>query len=76
MGLLPDDRPASWYDPGRFWSGDHLELVAPFKLGGEIAVSVPESNEEPPEASPAADGPEARKRPRLRLPTRARRPPQ
>ena len=22
MGLLPDKRPASWYDPGRFWSGD------------------------------------------------------
>jgi hypothetical protein len=38
MGLLPNHRPASWYDPGRFWSGDHIELVAPFALGGEIAV--------------------------------------
>ena len=38
MGLLPGDRPASWYDPGRFWSGDHIELVAPFALGAEIAV--------------------------------------
>jgi hypothetical protein len=38
MGLLPDRRPASWYDPGRFWSGDHIELVAPFALGGEIPV--------------------------------------
>ena len=38
MGLLPKGRPASWYDPGRFWSGDHIELVAPFALGGEIAV--------------------------------------
>ena len=38
MGLLPSKRPASWYDPGRFWSGDHIELVPPFALGGEIAV--------------------------------------
>jgi hypothetical protein len=38
MGLLPQGRPASWYDPGRFWSGDRIELVAPFRLGGEIAV--------------------------------------
>jgi len=39
MGLLPDQRPASWYDPGRFWSGDQIELVPPFALGGEVAVS-------------------------------------
>ncbi len=38
MGLLPKHRPASWYDPGRFWSGDRIELVAPFALAGEIAV--------------------------------------
>jgi hypothetical protein len=38
MGLLPKRRPASWYDPGRFWSGDRVELVAPFALGREIAV--------------------------------------
>jgi hypothetical protein len=38
MGLLPDRRPASWYDPGRFWSGDRIELVPPFALAGEIAV--------------------------------------
>ena len=38
MGLLPSRRPASWYDAGRFWSGDRLELVAPFALGGEVAV--------------------------------------
>jgi hypothetical protein len=38
MGLLPSERPASWYDPGRFWSGDRLGLVEPFELGGEIAV--------------------------------------
>jgi hypothetical protein len=38
MGLLPDHRPASWYDPGKFWSGDAIELVPPFELGGEVAV--------------------------------------
>ena len=38
MGLLPRKRPASWYDPGRFWSGDRIELVPPFVLGGEVAV--------------------------------------
>jgi len=38
MGLLPSKRPASWYDPGRFWSGDRIALVPPFGLGGEIAV--------------------------------------
>jgi hypothetical protein len=25
-------------DPGRFWSGDRIELVAPFALAGEVAV--------------------------------------
>jgi hypothetical protein len=38
MALLPERRPASWYDPGRFWSGDRIDLVAPFALGGEIEV--------------------------------------
>jgi len=38
MGLLPGRRPASWYDPGRFWSGDRLGLVEPFELSGEIPV--------------------------------------
>jgi hypothetical protein len=40
MGLLPSDRPASWYDPGRFWSGDRLQLLKDAKLGDEIEVSV------------------------------------
>jgi hypothetical protein len=39
MGLLPRRRPASWYDPGRFWSGDRIELVPPFALTAEIAVA-------------------------------------
>lgn len=38
MGLLPRHRPAGWYDPGTFWSGDRLGLVPPFSLGGEIPV--------------------------------------
>ena len=38
MGLLPPRRPASWYDPGRFWSGDRIELVPPFALSGEVPV--------------------------------------
>jgi hypothetical protein len=38
MGILGDRRPASWYDPGTFWSGDEIELVPPYVLGGEIPV--------------------------------------
>jgi hypothetical protein len=38
MGLLPSRRPASWYDPGRFWSGDRIALVPPFALAGEVAI--------------------------------------
>jgi hypothetical protein len=44
MGLLAEIRPANWYDPGRFWSGDHLELLLGARLGEEITVlgAVPE----------------------------------
>ena len=38
MGLLPGRRRPSWYDPGRFWSGDDLALESGARLGGEIAV--------------------------------------
>jgi hypothetical protein len=38
MGLLAEGRPASWYDPGRFWSGDRIELTPPFRLAGEVPV--------------------------------------
>ena len=41
MGLLPEGRRPNWYDPGRFWSGDDLELAGGARLGGEIAVEVP-----------------------------------
>jgi hypothetical protein len=38
MGLLPKRRPISWYDPGKFWSGDELEMADGFSLGEEIAI--------------------------------------
>ena len=40
MGLLADDRPTNWYDPGSFWSGDELELVGDATLGPEVEVLV------------------------------------
>lgn len=40
MGLLDGTRPINWYDPGRFWSGDRLELSAGATLGEEIHVTV------------------------------------
>jgi hypothetical protein len=48
MGLLPAGRRPSWYDPGRFWSGDDLGLLAGARLGGEIAVDVPPAPRPPP----------------------------
>jgi hypothetical protein len=41
MGLLPGGHRHSWYDAGRFWSGDRLALSPGFRLGGEIAVRIP-----------------------------------
>lgn len=41
MGLLDADRPSNFYDPGRFWSGDELELRRGARLGAEVRVSVP-----------------------------------
>ena len=38
MGLLSGDRPTNFYDPGRFWSGDDLELLHGARLGLEIPV--------------------------------------
>lgn len=37
MGLLDGDRPPNWYDPGRFWSGDRLQLTGA-TLGPEIEI--------------------------------------
>ena len=41
MGLLPRGRRPNWYDAGRFWSGDDLELAGGAALGDEIAVRLP-----------------------------------
>ena len=42
MGLLDAKRPPNWYDPGKFWSGDRLQLVGA-ELGPEIDITdVPE----------------------------------
>ena len=41
MGLLPRGKQPNWYDPGRFWSGDDLELLNGYRLGEEISVSIP-----------------------------------
>ncbi|MDX6263052.1 MAG: hypothetical protein QOH84_4740 [Kribbellaceae bacterium] len=41
MGLLPSGKRINWYDPGRFWSGDDLDLIGGAKLGEEIAVDIP-----------------------------------
>jgi hypothetical protein len=38
MGLLDPRKPANWYDPGTFWSGDRLELQDGATLGAEIQV--------------------------------------
>ena len=38
MGLLDGARPTNYYDPGKFWSGDDLELLRGARLGEEIRV--------------------------------------
>jgi hypothetical protein len=40
MGLLDPRKPANWYDPGRFWSGNRLELRGG-TLGPEVPVTPP-----------------------------------
>jgi hypothetical protein len=41
MGLVDSDRPTNYYDPGKFWSGDDLELMRGARLGAEIRVLTP-----------------------------------
>lgn len=41
IGLLPENRPVNWYDPGRFWSGDRLDLIDDYAHGPEIEVTLP-----------------------------------
>ncbi len=40
MGLLAGGKRPNWYDPGRFWSGDDLDLLLGHRLGKEITVGV------------------------------------
>jgi hypothetical protein len=40
MGLLDATRPTNYYDPGKFWSGDDLDLQLGASLGEEIEVRV------------------------------------
>jgi hypothetical protein len=40
MGLLPTGKRVNWYDPGRFWSGDELDLCDGFRLGDEVSVDI------------------------------------
>jgi hypothetical protein len=63
MGLLPGRhdphwRRPNWYDPGRFWSGDGLALREGYRLGGEIAVTLP-PDREPGRTVSAGSGPPA-----------------
>jgi hypothetical protein len=46
MGLLDSKRPANWYDPGKFWSGDRLGLVNATLSPEREVVDIP-----PPEDS-------------------------
>jgi hypothetical protein len=39
MGLLDGSRPSNYYDPGKFWSGDDLDLELGATLGDEIEVT-------------------------------------
>ncbi len=57
MGLLDGRHQTSWYDPGRFWSGDDLRLAGGHRLGGEIPVTISASQ-------PATPAPGAPRRPR------------
>jgi hypothetical protein len=41
MGLLPQRHRPTWYDPGRFWSGNALDLADGFDLSGEIPIEIP-----------------------------------
>lgn len=51
MGLLARGKRPSWYDPGRFWSGDDLRLTDGARLGREIAVEIPEDRPTRPAAA-------------------------
>jgi hypothetical protein len=66
MGLLSRHHRPNWYDPGRFWSGDTLDLAPGFRLGGEIQVVLP------PDGAAAEPAPVEHRRGRLRTILRRR----
>lgn len=41
MGVVEDDVRAQWFDPGTFWSGDHLPLRPGWSYAKEVAVGTP-----------------------------------
>jgi hypothetical protein len=47
MGVLGDERPSAFYDPGSFWSGDDLQLRPGWSLGPEVAVTLSVQQPEP-----------------------------
>ncbi len=51
MGLLGPERPPNWYDPGRFWSGDRLQLIGA-TLGPEIEITAISRTQERSDARP------------------------
>lgn len=48
MGVVLDDRKANWFDPGTFWSGDHLPLADGWSYGPEVSVGGRSPLREPP----------------------------
>lgn len=40
MGLVTTRRRSTWYDPGKFWSGDRLPLAPGIELGDEVAITL------------------------------------
>ena len=55
MGLLPAAHGPSWYDPGRFWSGDDLQLCSGYTHGNEIPVHIPLTTRIAPRPARPAD---------------------
>ena len=53
MGLLGDEHPTGYYDPGSFWSGDELLLRNGARLGAEVRVDVgPDGSGRGPDSGP------------------------
>ncbi len=57
MGLLPKGKRPSWYDPGKFWSGDTLHLLEGAQLGREVALEIPPNRHGAPGTSGASAAP-------------------